>query len=254
MTEAEWGSATDPYGMIQTARRRAGERKQRLFAVACCRHISHLLVHDDLRAAVDAGEGYADGLVPRAARDGAYAVLDEPRDLLADAATAEEHGSIPSELATYSEQAKGAGVPLPAVVHAADAALMAAQSGEVQSADPGYYPGSYYPAALAAREFASPGRPEEEPDPAEFAFQCRLIRDIFGNPFRPAAFEPAWQTSTVVSLARQMYEARDFGPIPILADALLDAGCDSQEVLDHCRGEGPHVRGCWVLDLILGRE
>jgi hypothetical protein len=66
--------------------------------------------------------------------------------------------------------------------------------------------------------------------------------------------EPAWLTSTVVTLARQMYEARDFGAMPILADALQDAGCDNDDILTHCRVPGPHVRGCWVLDLVLGKE
>jgi hypothetical protein len=82
---------------------------------------------------------------------------------------------------------------------------------------------------------------------------CRL-RDIFGNPFRPVAFSPAWRTDTAITLARQMYDARDFGAMPILADALQDAGCDSDDVLNHSRGRGPHVRGCWVVDLVLGRE
>ena len=80
-----------------------------------------------------------------------------------------------------------------------------------------------------------------------------LLRDIFGNPFRPAAFDPAWRTPTAVALASGMYESRAFDRLPILADALQDAGCDSDEVLDHCRGPGPHVRGCWVVDLVLGR-
>ncbi|WP_232069539.1 hypothetical protein [Gemmata massiliana] len=81
-----------------------------------------------------------------------------------------------------------------------------------------------------------------------------LLRDIFGNPFRPVAPFPSWRTPTVVALTAQMYESRDFGAMPILADALQDAGCDSADVLDHCRGPGPHVRGCWVVDLVLGRE
>jgi hypothetical protein len=72
--------------------------------------------------------------------------------------------------------------------------------------------------------------------------------------FRPVTFKPVWLTSTVVGLARQMYESRDFSPMPILADALQDAGCDSDDILDHCRGPGPHVRGCWVVDLVLGKE
>jgi hypothetical protein len=80
------------------------------------------------------------------------------------------------------------------------------------------------------------------------------FRDIFGNPFRPVVFEPAWRTSTAVALAQQMYDSRDFGIMPILGDALQDAGCDNDNVLDHCRGPGPHVRGCWVVDLVLGKQ
>ena len=60
-------------------------------------------------------------------------------------------------------------------------------------------------------------------------------------------------TSTVVALARGIYESRDFSAVPILADALQDAGCENADVLEHCRGEGPHVRGCWVVDLVLGK-
>ncbi|MBP3959834.1 hypothetical protein J8F10_31690 [Gemmata sp. G18] len=83
---------------------------------------------------------------------------------------------------------------------------------------------------------------------------CALLRDIFGNPFRPVSFSTAWRTSLTVSHARRIYEAYDFGLMPILADALQDAGCDNTDVLDHCRSEGPHVRGCWVVDLVLGKE
>jgi hypothetical protein len=81
-----------------------------------------------------------------------------------------------------------------------------------------------------------------------------LLRDIFGNPFRPVAFDPAWRTDTAMSLARVMYETRDFTAMPILADALQDAGCEHADILDHCRGSGPHVRGCCVVDLVSGRE
>jgi hypothetical protein len=84
--------------------------------------------------------------------------------------------------------------------------------------------------------------------------QVSLLRDIFGNPFRPVTFCPEWRTDTAVSLARQMYESRDFSAMPILADALQDAGCEDADILGHCRGPGPHVRGCWVVDLVLGKE
>ena len=102
------------------------------------------------------------------------------------------------------------------------------------------------------------------------------MRDVFGNPFRPVPVSPEWRTDTVVSLARQMYESRDFSAMPILADALQDAGCDNDDILTHCRGlcrdcgllppwggrhrleagrhAEPHVRGCWCVDLLLGKE
>jgi hypothetical protein len=79
------------------------------------------------------------------------------------------------------------------------------------------------------------------------------LRDIAGNPFRSPAFNLMWKTSTVLALSRQAYEAQDFAAMPILADALQDAGCANDDVLSHCRGDGPHVRGCWVIDLILGK-
>jgi len=88
-------------------------------------------------------------------------------------------------------------------------------------------------------------------DLRRLALAC--VRDIFGNPFRPVTFSPAWRTEIAVALATQMYESRDFGAMPILADALQDAGCDNDDILNHCRGDGPHVRGCWVVDLVLGK-
>jgi hypothetical protein len=84
--------------------------------------------------------------------------------------------------------------------------------------------------------------------------QSRLLRDVFGNPFRPVTFSQDWRTSTAIALAQQVYDSRDFSTMPILADALQDADCDNADILDHCRGPGPHVRGCWVVDLVLGKE
>jgi len=84
--------------------------------------------------------------------------------------------------------------------------------------------------------------------------RSRLLREIFGNPFRPVAFDPTWLTPAVVELAQTIYDDRTFDHMPELADALEQAGCDNAEVLAHLRGPGPHVRGCWALDLILGKE
>jgi hypothetical protein len=89
-------------------------------------------------------------------------------------------------------------------------------------------------------------------DPSTFL--PAAMREIFGNPFRPVVFDPEWRTTTAGAIAQEVYESRDFGALPILADALQDAGCDSDAILTHCLGDGPHVRGCWVVDLVLGKE
>src|SRR5262249_31790831 len=82
-----------------------------------------------------------------------------------------------------------------------------------------------------------------------------MLRDIFGNPLRPVAFDHAWRTDTAVTLAKGMFESRDSSAMPILADALQDAGCENDDILNHCRdANGIHVRGCWVVDLVLGKE
>ncbi len=89
---------------------------------------------------------------------------------------------------------------------------------------------------------------------AESAVQAELLRDIFASPFRPAAFDRVWGTDTVLAMARQMYDSREFSAMPILADALQDAGCDNGDILGHCRDTTvSHVRGCWVVDLVLGK-
>ncbi|MBP3959984.1 hypothetical protein J8F10_32485 [Gemmata sp. G18] len=79
------------------------------------------------------------------------------------------------------------------------------------------------------------------------------MRELFGNPFRPVALVPVWLTSTVRALAEGIYQERAFDRMPILADALQDAGCDNEDILTHCRQPGEHVRGCWVVDLVLGK-
>jgi hypothetical protein len=85
--------------------------------------------------------------------------------------------------------------------------------------------------------------------------QAGLVRDIFGTlPLRPVYVDPSWRTDTAMTLARTIYESREFSAMPILADALQDAGCGNEDILNHCRGPGPHVRGCWVVDLVLGKS
>jgi hypothetical protein len=88
----------------------------------------------------------------------------------------------------------------------------------------------------------------------ELAAQSVLLRCIFGNPFRPVTIDPRWLTSTVLDLTTAIENGQPFDRLPILADALQDAGCDNDEIIAHCRSAGAHARGCWVVDLVLGKE
>jgi hypothetical protein len=103
-----------------------------------------------------------------------------------------------------------------------------------------------------------PGNPLRNVDlPAHrkiWRIQANLLRDIFGNPFHPVAVDPSWRTSNVVSLSEGIYTDRAFDGLPVLADALEDAGCDNLEILNHCRQPAKHGRGCWALDLLLGKK
>lgn len=86
-----------------------------------------------------------------------------------------------------------------------------------------------------------------------FSLPSYLLRCVF-NPFRPITFLPKWRTPTVHSLAQGIYGERAFDRMPILAGALQDAGCENEDILNHCRQPGEHVRGCWVVDLLLAKQ
>jgi hypothetical protein len=86
---------------------------------------------------------------------------------------------------------------------------------------------------------------------------CYFLRDIFGNPFRSISVNSRWvdwNDGIVVKLAQRIYDDRAFDRLPILADALEEAGCTNQDILGHCRIQGEHVRGCWLVDLLLDKE
>jgi hypothetical protein len=194
----------------------------RLFAAACCRRRWHLFSDERLRTAVEAAERLADGRVTPAQWEAAEAGA---RAAGSGYAFQEPPGWDVAMSATIAvSRAASHGDTIALAANAADTMVHVEQVGGGQDA-----------VATAA--------------------QTELLRDIFGNPFRPVSFDPAWRTSTVVALAGQMYESRDFGAMPILADALQDAGCGSDDILDHCRDpKATHVRGCWVVDFVLGKQ
>ncbi len=238
MSENEWLEATDPGPMLEFLRGKVTERKLRLFAVACSRRVSHLLADNRSREAVEVAEQFADG---RASAE----ALEESRENAADASGAAHRA------------ATSAGWPAGAWVTnaAANAAYGACGHWQNWADDVRLFDAHDWTARALAGPSAS-GEPGDggEPDGAarEQRVNSQLFRCIFGNPFRPVVFDPSWRTETVIALARGMYDTRSFDAAPVLADALEDAGCDDAEVLGHLRGGGPHVRGCWCVDGVMG--
>jgi hypothetical protein len=112
----------------------------------------------------------------------------------------------------------------------------------------------YLTCGVVAHWFHSAATMAKPPVPYFERDACSLLRCVFGNPFRPATFDPKWRTEHTTGLALKMYDDREFTAMPILADALEEAGCDNADILSHCREPGAHVRGCWVVDLVLGKS
>jgi hypothetical protein len=238
MTEAEWLACTDLKTLLKRLRKKS-QRKLRLLAVACCRRIWHLFTHPDTQDAIRTVEYYADGLTSQGK-------VIASRKCIKQAAR---------------EAARNAGLPQwqPEWSHPYSTAL------ELVILYPRRFDcsGISYKVALAvATADADPERWRND-NPvwaAEGRAHCHLGRDVFKSPFRPVTLDPTLLTPLIVSLAQAAYEARslpsgelDSARLTVLADALEEAGCTNSDILDHLRSPGSHVRGCWPLDLILGR-
>jgi hypothetical protein len=242
MTEAEWNACTDPQPMVEilgcdsrwrTEQVRlhaipgglfveeACDRKLRLFACACCWRIWSFMTDQRSCNAVQRTEQFVDGLIGTAefiaaAAAAAAANMDawDYRSLDSPCYLAAEAARLASNHRTQS------------IWRSLITGCAAAKNGNSVDA--------------MAREHAT---------------QASLLRCIFGPlPFRPVAPDPSWLTATVTSLAAAIYDDRSFDRLPILADALEDAGCTDADILNHCRQPGEHCRGCWVVDLLLGKE
>jgi hypothetical protein len=213
ITEADWLASTDPQRMLGYLRGRASDRKLRLFTVACCRRIWHRLEDERSREAVLVAERFADGL-----------------------ATERERSS------------------------AADRALMA-----VDVNAPRNHPDAVWGLAVEAERCAAYADPREvesqvrngrscfSPKSSILNAHCDLLRDIFGNQFHSRTIHPGWRSQRVLELARVIYTERSFDKMPLLCDALEQAGCSDPATLAHCREPRLHVRGCWVVDVLLGK-
>jgi hypothetical protein len=215
MTEEEWATTTDMSAVFDLSSGSFSTRKLRLFATACCRQNWELLTDDRERRLVEVAERLADGEATHQERTSANAGLDD----------------------FCQEDRERSDFKFQTIL---DGSLLLDQF------DSGI--AWYWAFEMQCPPFKST-RSEKE----RVAEQAAILRDLFGNPFRPVAFDPRWRTADAVGLARGIYDERAFDRLPFLADALMDAGCADEQVLGHCRSDGPHVRGCWVVDLVLGK-
>lgn len=222
MTEEEWLSGTDVLQLVKRPGLVSNKRKYRLFGCGCCRQLGPWLNSPRAWKMIEASERYADRLI----QEDALRRWDREAGRLRDAIKWK-----PGQVGFSPEW-----IALHAIAY-------------VCTSD--HYAGWGMVAEQLLRHKDSFSPEDHAALSSRF---CWLLRDIFGNPFRPVAFVPAWRTSSAVGVAQRMYDARDFASMPILADALQDAGCEDADILAHCRGDGPHVRGCWVVDLVLGKS
>jgi hypothetical protein len=227
MTEAEWLACDDPAAMLWSLGDRPSERKLRLFACACCRRAWPLLA------------GTAQHLV-------------ETAEQFADEAAADAE-LIRAAVTTRHPMHEGGSWGL-------TRAYLSAVSSAEEDAFNAARMAAFYASQVPRRAWA-----REAPDPDEQVVQARLLRCVFGYPWRTAPLLAAslvdWFDGIVARLARAAYLERqipsgDFDPgrLAVLADALEDDGCGHDALLSHLRSPGPHVRGCWAIDLILGKE
>lgn len=222
MTEQEWLACTDLTLMSTFLWNRATERKLRLFACACCYRIWHLIQDERSRKAVLVAERHADG----------FATERELADAHRQAQEAAKRSPTPGGRRPFD----------------ADAVCCLTLPNNETTA---YGFSTYWFRTTAGNAAYAVSIKDIQIEQSE---QLGILHDIFGNPFRPVTLESSWLTPTVTALAKTIYQDRAFDNLPILADALEEGGCNNAEILGHCRGPEPHCRGCFVVDLLLGKK
>ena len=234
MNEEQWQTGTNPSAMLVYILDKASPRKLRLFVCACARQLWDRFRDPRSRAGIEIAERFADEQASEPERQAAWARALEAQAAASWDATLD---AIVAACPTYADLTLAGMRVIEAVVrvHARRAAMAVARKGGWRALRQ-----TRESAALLAR-----------------SRQCDLLRDLFGNPWRPVTVDPiwlAWGSATVPHIARVLYEEQGFDDLPILADALEEAGCSDEAILDHCRAGGEHARGCHVLDALLGRS
>lgn len=227
LTEAAWLAGDDAKHMLASLEDAASIRKLRLLAVAAMRRLWGRLTEAE-RLALDTLEQFADGRATLADMERCRSKLADPRSEYWGVFDQVLERIVDPRHARSSHLASGVLTVLHEAIYV-----------------PGHYSstGNHSPAEWARREEGNRRTVE-------------AIRDIFGNPYRSIAIEPAWlhwNGGTVPAVARAIYDERRFDHLPILGDALEEAGCCNEQILLHCRAPGIHFRGCWLIDLLLDR-
>lgn len=228
MTEAQWLTCNWAPSMVEFLWEKGSKRKMRLLTVACCLRIVHLATEARYRDVVGLLEAFVEEKVSLARLETAKTeCLAEPlpRGNWLDPEYAATHVLMHLPyLCLHNDPA----------AHYLDFR-------------------SFIQIALAGTQATVNSEQWHAVQATEQEAESNLVRDIFGNPFRPFSFRTEWRTEAVTLLAKHIYESRDFSAMAILADALEESGCSDEDILSHCRGNGPHVRGCHVIDMILGK-
>jgi hypothetical protein len=248
MTEQEWLQATDPKPMLEFLQGKVSDRKWRLYLCGGCRHISHLFFRPWSLTAVEVAERFADG----------QATQYELNRAEYSAEAASFGYELDNQRFSPSHPYRMEVVPRLVEIGALPESSLSGGEWEVDEVTRRSLVSAASLAECCARIDA----------PSSFSWWYEwiscvnwpgrwLVDCVFGNPFRPVALKPSlltWHGGLPVSMARQIYDSRDFTDMSVLADGLEEAGCQDQDILSHCRSGGEHVRGCWVVDMVLGKK
>jgi hypothetical protein len=250
MTETEWLDCISPENMLIELGERASLRKRRLFACACVRRIWPILRDDRFRLVVKVAERFADGRVSAKELDKARRKARRLR---------EECEARELRQTTWMTLAARAAAQAVEALLPEDEPILIRPRDIREPPDVVSTTRTARCAARAAQALRERGKTmAREPIRRLPAFDAvELVREIFGNPFRPVTVEPSWldwKDGHVRKMAQIIYGKRCFRNMPILAEALEKAGCRDAEILTHCRAPVEHVRGCWVVDLLLEKR
>jgi hypothetical protein len=269
MTEVEWQAGTNLVELLRAARPRLTKRKKGLLLIGLSRRLGHLLKDPRSRSGLEVTERWLDGRATekelKGARQGALAAAQEAAEAnqsafqtflaTVSAAGLDEHQA--TWIMNFMQSVTDPDIlSARAALHAAcageEATRVAAMATNPSRSPSGLAERVYY--AIRSDLWASGNpadymavRSREEPN------QCALLRDLLGSASCPKV-DRSWLNRNVMAIGKAVDADQAFDQFPILADALEEAGCDNQPLLAHCRDSGSHVRGCWVVDLLLSKE